>query len=111
MMGGPRDEVHPASNQAGPRLEILDEMGIYAQIVYPNVMGFAAPAMVQGLDRELSYKITAIYNDAMAEWQEEGGRRLLPQAVLPFWSIEDSVKEAVRVKELGLTGVPMAGEA
>src|SRR6185437_9110204 len=88
----------------------LDEMGIYAQIVYPNVMGFAAPAMVQGLDRALSYTVTAIYNDAMAEWQEEGEGRLLPQAVLPFWNIEDSVKEAERVKGLGLTGVTMAGD-
>jgi uncharacterized protein len=110
MMGGPRDEVHPASNQAGPRLEILDQMGIYAQIVYPNIMGFAAPAMVQGLDRDLSYAVTAIFNDAMAEWQAEGEGRLLPQAVLPFWNIEDSIKEAERVKSLGLTGVNMAGE-
>jgi predicted TIM-barrel fold metal-dependent hydrolase len=85
-------------------------MGIYTQIVYPNVMGFAAPALVQNLDRELSYTIVAIYNDAMAEWQEESGRRLLPQAVLPFWDIEASVKEAARAKDLGLTGVCMAGE-
>ena len=110
MMGGPRDDIHAAASEAKPRVDLLDEMGIYAQIVYPNVMGFAAPALVQNLDRELSYTIVAIYNDAMAEWQEEGGRRLLPQAVLPFWDIEASVKEAARVKELGLTGVCMAGE-
>jgi predicted TIM-barrel fold metal-dependent hydrolase len=110
MMGGPRDDIHAAASEAKPRVELLDQMGIYTQIVYPNVMGFAAPALVQNLDRELSYTITAIYNDAMAEWQEESGRRLLPQAVLPFWNIEDSVKEAVRIKELGLTGVTMAGE-
>ena len=110
MMGGPRDDIHAAASEAKPRVELLDQMGIYTQIVYPNVMGFAAPALVQNLDRELSYTIAAIYNDAMAEWQQESGRRLLPQAVLPFWNIEDSVKEAVRAKELGLTGVTMAGE-
>jgi uncharacterized protein len=110
FMGGPREDVHAAASEAKPRVDMLDEMGIYAQIVYPNVMGFAAPAMVQGLDRDLSYVITAIYNDAMAEWQAEGQGRLLPQAVLPFWDIENSVKEAQRVKDLGLTGVTMAGE-
>jgi len=110
MMGGPRDDIHAAASEAKPRVDLLDEMGIYTQIVYPNVMGFAAPALVQNLDRELSYTIVAIYNDAMAEWQAESGRRLLPQAVLPFWDIENSVKEAARVKELGLTGVTMAGE-
>jgi predicted TIM-barrel fold metal-dependent hydrolase len=110
IMGGPKEGVHAAATEARPRVDLLDEMGIYAQIVYPNIMGFAAPAMVQGLDRELSYAITAIYNDAMIEWQEEGQGRLLPQAILPFWDIESSVKEAVRISELGLTGVTMAGE-
>jgi predicted TIM-barrel fold metal-dependent hydrolase len=52
----------------------------------------------------------AIFNDAMAEWQEEGGGRLLPQAVIPFWDIDASVKEAIRIKDMGLTGVTMAGE-
>ena len=110
IMGGPRDEVHDASSEVKPRLDLLDEMGIYAQIVYPNIMGFAAPSMVQGLDRDLSYVITQIYNDAIAEWQAESGNRLLPQAVLPFWDIEHSVAESQRCKELGLTGVTMAGE-
>jgi predicted TIM-barrel fold metal-dependent hydrolase len=110
IMGGPRNDIHAAASEAKPRVDLLDEMGIYAQIVYPNVMGFAAPAMVQGLDRDLSYVVTQIYNDAIAEWQEEGQRRLLPQAVLPFWDIEHSILEAQRVKHLGLTGVTMAGE-
>jgi hypothetical protein len=110
IMGGLREDIHAAASEAKPRVDLLDEMGIYAQIVYPNVMGFAAPAMVQGLDRDLSYVITQIYNDAIAEWQEEGQRRLLPQAVLPFWDIEHSILEAQRIKDLGLTGVTMAGE-
>jgi predicted TIM-barrel fold metal-dependent hydrolase len=110
IMGGPRDDIHAAATEAKPRVELMDEMGIHTQIVYPNVMGFAAPAMVQGLDRDLSYVITQIYNDAMAEWQEEGEGRLLPQAVLPFWDIDHSIKEAERIKNLGLTGVTIAGE-
>ena len=76
LMGGPREDVHAAASEAKPRVELMDEMGIHTQIVYPNVMGFAAPAMVQQLDRELAYTIIAIYNDAIAEWQEEGQGRL-----------------------------------
>jgi uncharacterized protein len=110
IMGGPKEDIHEAATQAKPRVALMDEMGIYAQIVYPNIMGFAAPALIQKLDRELSLVVVSIYNDAMAEWQEEGGGRLLPQAVLPFWDIDASVKEAIRIKELGLTGVTMAGE-
>lgn len=111
FMGGPKEDIHDAATDAKARIELMDEMGIYAQIVYPNIMGFAAPAMIQKLDRELAYTVVAIYNDAMAEWQAEGGgKRLLPQAVLPFWDIDASVKEAIRIKDIGLTGVNMAGE-
>jgi len=109
-MGGSKDDIHLAATEAKPRVDLLDEMGIFAQIVYPNVMGFAAPAMVQALDRDLSYVITQIYNDAMREWQAEGQNRLLPQAMLPFWDIDQSVAEATRAKDIGLTGVLMAGE-
>ncbi|WP_236787773.1 amidohydrolase family protein [Amycolatopsis sp. GM8] len=110
QIGGSKDEIHAAAVEAKPRVELMDEMGVYAQIVYPNIMGFAAPAMVQNLDRDLSYVICQIYNDAMREWQAEGDERLLPQAMLPFWDIEQSVAEAKRAKDIGLTGVLMAGE-
>lgn len=110
QIGGNKDEIHRAAVEAKPRVDLLDEMGIYAQIVYPNIMGFAAPAMVQGLDPELSYVICQLYNDAMREWQAEGSERLLPQAMLPFWNVEQSVAEAKRAKDIGLTGVLMAGE-
>ncbi len=110
LLGGPREDMHAAATHAKPRLKLLDEMGIYAQIVYPNILGFATPALIQTLDREFAYEITKIYNDACAEFQAEGDNRLLPQSVIPFWDIENSIKESVRIKEMGLTGVTMAGE-
>jgi predicted TIM-barrel fold metal-dependent hydrolase len=105
----PWDDIHPSAYDAKERVKLMDEWGMYAQIVYPNVMGFAAPALCQELDRDLAYAVCAIYNDAIAEWQEESGQRLFPMAVLPFWNIEDSVKEAQRIKGLGLRGVVMSG--
>src|SRR5215469_12288937 len=104
------EEIHEASYDAKARLAMLDEMGIWAQVVYPNTLGFAAGALVQQLDRDLSAAIVAMYNDAVAEWQAESDGRLFPQALLPFWDIPAAVKEAERVKALGLTGVTMAGE-
>lgn len=106
----PRDEMHAAAYDPHARVEMLDDLGIYAQVVYPNVLSGVTPALVQTLNRELAVTIIQIYNDAIAEWQEASGGRLYPQAVLPFWDIEASVRESVRVKEMGLTGVTMAGE-
>ncbi len=109
LKGIPFDEIHPASYDAKARVQLLDELGIHAQVVYPNVLGFAAQALVQMLDRDLSTVIVQLYNDACAEWQEESGERLFPMALLPFWNIEASVKEAERIKGMGLRGVLMAG--
>jgi uncharacterized protein len=104
-----QDQVHPASWDVKARLELLDELGIWAQIVYPNVVGFGANKLVH-VDRALSAEIVSIYNDAMAELQEESGERLFPQALVPFWDIDGAVSEVQRAKELGLRGLVMCSE-
>lgn len=103
------EDIHEASYDAKARLAILDEMGIWAQVVYPNTMGFAMYAVIQEVPTEVGAAIVSIYNDAVAEWQAEGRNRLLPMGVLPFWDIAASVQEAERIHALGLRGVTMAG--
>src|SRR5271156_343191 len=78
-IGGSKEDIPRAAVEAKPRVELLDEMGIYAQIVYPNIMGFAAPALVQGVEPELSYVICRIFNDAMRERQIVGPKRRPPR--------------------------------
>jgi uncharacterized protein len=102
-------EIHEASYDPKARVEVLDKLGIWAQIVYPNTMGFSIYALILDLDRENAAAIVSIYNDAVAEWQAAGDNRLFPMAVLPFWDIEASVKEVERVSAMGLRGVTMAG--
>ena len=34
------DDAHPAAYDVPTRLAVMDEIGIWAQIVYPNVAGF-----------------------------------------------------------------------
>jgi predicted TIM-barrel fold metal-dependent hydrolase len=47
----------------------------------------------------------------LAEWQAESGDRLLPQAMVPFWDIDATVKELERMKnELHMVGLTMSGE-
>jgi len=103
------EDIHVASYDAKARLKIMDEMGIWAQIVYPNTMGFAMYAVIQQVGNEAGAAVVSIYNDAIAEWQEQGNNRLLPMAVLPFWDIQASIKEAQRAAAMGLRGVTMAG--
>lgn len=111
MAGLAVDEIHEGSFDVASRLALMDEQGVFAQIVYPNVIGFAAGKVLRLEDRDLSKLIIQIYNDALAEWQAESNGRLFPQALLPFWDIDAAVVELERaVTDLGMTGITMSGE-
>lgn len=97
-------QVHPASWDVDARLAMMDQTGIWAQIVYPNILGFGGRKSMM-VDPELRLLSTQIYNDFGAETQEKSGNRLFPQALLPWWDIDLAVKEAERAKAMGLRGV------
>jgi predicted TIM-barrel fold metal-dependent hydrolase len=97
-------DVHLGSSQVKERLAVMDETGIYAQIVYPNVLGFGGQSAAK-VDPALRLSCVQIYNDAMAEMQEESGQRLFPMALLPWWDVKAAVKETERAHKLGLRGI------
>ena len=102
------EEMDEAAYLVKPRLAVMDRMGIHAQIVYPNAGGFGATRFLSIQDKQLRIECAKIYNDAVAEWQEESGDRLFPQAFLPFWDMDATLKEIRRVREeLHLTGVTL----
>ena len=103
------EDVHPAAWNPHERVKFMDEMGIYSQIMYANVLGFGGHMMDQ-FDPEVSKLTVQIYNDAMAEIQEETNFRLCGQAFIPFWDVNEAVKEARRIAEMGLRGVTICPE-
>jgi predicted TIM-barrel fold metal-dependent hydrolase len=105
FIGWSFDEGHPGASQVGPRVELMDQLGIWAQIVYPNIVGFGGQRFTKIADRQLRELCVTIWNDAMAEMQEESGQRLFPMALLPWWDLDKMVSEAQRAKDLGLRGV------
>jgi predicted TIM-barrel fold metal-dependent hydrolase len=99
------EDVHPASYDVDARLEMMDAMGVYAQILYPNVVGFGGQKFNDVIDPELRMLCATLFNDAMAEIQERSGQRLYPMAIVPWWDIEGAVREVERAHSLGLRGV------
>lgn len=107
----PLIDIHPASYDPKARLEFMDEQGVWAHVMYPNVTGFGAHKLMWLEDRELAFMIMSVYNDAVAEMQEGSGERLFPQALIPFWDIDAAVKEVQRIhSELKLRGITMSSE-
>lgn len=98
------EEVHAGSSSVKERLALMDDAGIFAQIVYPNILGFGGQASAQ-VDPELRLACVQIYNDAMAELQEESGQRLFPMALLPWWDVNQAVAETERCIAMGLKGI------
>jgi predicted TIM-barrel fold metal-dependent hydrolase len=103
--------IHEASYDAKARVKFMDQVGVHAQIVYPNTLGVSLGFLLESEDKEAALASVKMYNDAVAEFAAEGNNRLFPMAVMPLWDIEASAREAERAKnELGLHGVVMAGE-
>ena len=98
------EECHPASYSARERVHMLDQLGIAAQILYPNILGFGGQNAAK-VDPELRAACIKIYNDAMVDFQRESGQRIFPMALLPWWDPKLAAKEAERVHGLGLRGV------
>jgi uncharacterized protein len=104
------EDLSPSIWRAEDRLKKMDEYGVYAQVLYPNIAGFGAGKYLCLEDPELMLQCVQAYNDWVAEWAKADPKRLLPQAALPFWDIELARKEMVRAKKLGHRGVVFSND-
>ncbi len=97
--------VHRASYDAEARVAMLDELGLDAQIMYPNVAGFGNQNFLKSPDDALRLISVEIYNDALAEFQEASGQRVFGMALLPWWDLDAAVREIERCHANGLRGI------
>ncbi|MDQ1534395.1 MAG: hypothetical protein QOF28_2156 [Actinomycetota bacterium] len=105
------DQAHPGAYDPVARMELLDEVGIWAQVIFPGVIGLGGQTLGEIVhDDALRMLCVEIFNDANAELQADSGNRLLPMAILPAWDIDACVREAERAKSLGLRGVNLTSD-
>lgn len=102
-------EAHPGAHLPEPRLQYMDEEGIYAQVIFPNVGGFGSGRFIQLKEPALMYDCVKAYNDWIAEWCSTAPRRLIPLAAMPFWDLDLCVAEIKRTHTLGHRGIVWGG--
>ena len=102
-------EAHAGASQVKERIEVMDQLGIYAQIIYPNVLGFGGQ-LGKGVDESLRVACMQIFNDAMADLQKESGNRIFPMTLLPWWDVDKAIAELERGAKLGLHGVNISSD-
>jgi predicted TIM-barrel fold metal-dependent hydrolase len=104
------DEIHVGAYDPKVRLEVLDELGIDAQVIFPSTIGLGGQDLAFSDDDTLRRLTIELYNDAQAEIQADSNNRLLPLPLMPAWSVEACVAEAKRVAALGARGVNMTSD-
>ncbi|MGE0000119.1 MAG: amidohydrolase family protein [Ilumatobacteraceae bacterium] len=110
---GPHDLDHPdvdkGSWEPNERLRRMDEHGIYAQVLYPNLIGFETSQFMKvGLDYALA--CVQAYNDFQTEFASADPKRFIPISMVPFWDLDAAVTEIRRCHEMGHRGILFANK-
>lgn len=88
------------------RLERMDEFGVKAQVLYPNIGLFTVNQyMKSSVDPQLAIECVKAYNDFLTDWQSVAPDRYVPIMMLPFWDLEETAKEIDRAAANGHKGI------
>jgi predicted TIM-barrel fold metal-dependent hydrolase len=103
-------EADHGSFNALERLKRMDEYGIWAQVIYPNVGGFGAGNFISLTDEELRIECVRAYNDFLIDWCSTDLKRFIPIMAMPFWDVNLCVKEIERCAKNGHKGILMTNQ-
>jgi uncharacterized protein len=99
------EEVDPRVWNPTERIKLMDDYGIHAEVLYPNVSGFGAGRFADMGDLELSYLLLRAYNDYLTDYASVAPGRYIPITAVPFWDIDLSIKEMERCQADGHRGI------
>jgi uncharacterized protein len=103
-------DTDPGSWNPVERLKRMDEYGLHAQVIYPNVGGFGSGRFLALKEPELMLDCVRAYNDFLTEWCNTDPKRLVPIMALPFWDVEAAVVEVHRCYKNGHKGILFTSE-
>lgn len=84
------------------RIEDMNANGILASLNFPSVVQFDGALFHQYQDKEAALIVLRAYNDwHIDEWCGSYPGRNIPNALIPYWDIEETVKEIKRVVAKG----------
>jgi predicted TIM-barrel fold metal-dependent hydrolase len=104
------DMIHVGAYDPDVRIQVMDECGIDAQVIFPSTIGLGGQDLSLAADEALRRVTIEIYNDRMAEIQAQSNNRMLPMPVMPAWSVDACVAEAQRVAAQGARGINMTSD-
>jgi predicted TIM-barrel fold metal-dependent hydrolase len=103
-------EADPTTYDPVRRLALMDDYGIHAQVLYPNVAGFGAGRFLGLREPELMLACVHAYNDFLSEWGRVAPGRFIPIMALPIWDVEASIAEMHRCIGNGHKGIVLSSQ-
>jgi uncharacterized protein len=98
-------DADPATWDVPARVARMDEYGVQAQLLYPNLALFGANTLVDLHDPELQLECVRAYNDFQTDWSDAAPGRFVPIASLPFWDLPATLAEMARCASAGHRGI------
>lgn len=96
------DDMIPGCYDAKQRIKDMDLEGVWAQLCFPTMGGFAGSVFARSKNKELANACVAAYNDfILDEWCAAAPERQIPLVMLPYWDADACVTEIERVAPLG----------
>jgi predicted TIM-barrel fold metal-dependent hydrolase len=90
-------DMLPGCFQIEDRIRDMDIDGVWAQVCFPNMAGFAGRVFFESNDMALGEMCVQAYNDfILDEWCAFGPERQIAQVMVPFWDVPKSVAELER---------------
>ena len=104
------EELDPRAWDPVARLKRMDEFGIRAQVLYPNLISFEMAHFLAHDDPEYALACTRAYNDWLIEFSSADSSRYVPIAIVPFWDVQMALNEIARCKDSGHKGLLWSGK-
>jgi len=96
------DDMLPGCHNIEDRLRDMDIEGVHAQLCFPNMAGFAGKTFGTAKDPQLGLECVRAYNDFIIdEWCAYNPDRQIPLMTVPYWDVDETVKEIYRTAEKG----------
>jgi predicted TIM-barrel fold metal-dependent hydrolase len=100
------DEMRPGCYDVDERVRDMNAGGQLAGLNFPNFTGFSGQVLNQGPDRDVNLVMIKAYNDwHVDEWCGRYPDRFIPCGILPFFDMDETVKEIHRLAARGCHAV------
>lgn len=99
------EEADPACYDPVARLQRMDEYGIRAAVLYPNIIAFETYAFLMLKDEGLRLACVQASNDWLIDFASTDRSRFVPTCMLPFWDVDQCVAEMQRCADRGVSAV------